>query len=44
VLEVDAQGRINLSRKAVTHPGSELTSSREPSGDRGGYRGGSGYP
>ncbi len=23
VLEVDAQGRINLSRKAVTHPGSE---------------------
>lgn len=41
VLEVDAQGRINLSRKAVTHPGSENTPGREPSGDRG-YRGGSG--
>ena len=42
VLEVDMQGRINLSRKAVTHPGSELQSSgggRSGGGDRGG-RGG----
>jgi polyribonucleotide nucleotidyltransferase len=31
VLDVDQQGRINLSRKAVTHPGSELQS--PPRGD-----------
>lgn len=47
VLEVDQQGRINLSRKAVTHPGSEnVGRSDGPRGggfrDRGGYRGGSG--
>ena len=37
VLEVDAQGRINLSRKAVTHPGSENQSGRERvSADAGG--------
>jgi polyribonucleotide nucleotidyltransferase len=38
VLEVDQQGRVNLSRKAVTNPGSE----NEP-GSRGGggFRGGS---
>ena len=42
VLEVDMQGRINLSRKAVTHPGSELQSSggRSGGGDRGGRSGG----
>jgi polyribonucleotide nucleotidyltransferase len=41
VLEVDQQGRINLSRKAVTHPGSE----NEPNarGERsGGFGGGRG--
>ncbi len=46
VLEVDQQGRINLSRKAVTHPGSEGTPSPhgggERSGGRGGYGGGRG--
>src|SRR5436305_5454642 len=43
VLDVDGQGRINLSRKAVTHPGSENVPGREPVGGRGGgYRGGSG--
>jgi len=37
VLEIDAQGRINLSRKAVTHPGSENQPGREPvGGPRGG--------
>jgi polyribonucleotide nucleotidyltransferase len=40
VLEVDAQGRINLSRKAVTHPGSENEPRREGAGTGGGYRGG----
>jgi polyribonucleotide nucleotidyltransferase len=38
VLEVDAQGRINLSRKAVTHPGSENEGRREGGGGRGGSR------
>jgi polyribonucleotide nucleotidyltransferase len=38
VLEVDQQGRINLSRKAVTHPGSEAESRRD--GPGGGFRGG----
>jgi polyribonucleotide nucleotidyltransferase len=46
VLDVDAQGRINLSRKAVTHPGSEIQPAREGAGSsRGGPRdshGGSG--
>jgi polyribonucleotide nucleotidyltransferase len=47
VLEVDAQGLINLSRKAVTHPGSENVPNRgEPvGGPRGGgrdFRGGPG--
>jgi polyribonucleotide nucleotidyltransferase len=46
VLEVDAQGRINLSRKAVTNPGSENTPGHEPvGGPRSGgrdFRGGSG--
>ena len=45
VLEVDAQGRINLSRKAVTHPGSENEPRREGAGGpRGGrdFRGGGG--
>jgi len=43
VLEVDMQGRINLSRKAVTHPGSENTPGREPVGGRDrDFRGGSG--
>jgi len=45
VLEVDAQGRINLSRKAVTHPGSELDASGAPAGSRGSgrdFRGGGG--
>lgn len=46
VLEVDMQGRINLSRKAVTDPGSELQGSSggrpggRPGGDRGGRFGG----
>ena len=41
VLEVDMAGRINLSRKAVTHPGSELQSGGGRSGgDRGGRFGG----
>jgi len=41
-LDVDAQGRINLSRKAVTHPGSENEPRREGagSGPRGGFGGG----
>ena len=40
VLEVDAQGRINLSRKAVTHPGSENTPGGRDAvgGSRGGGR------
>src|ERR1019366_6971151 len=40
VLEVDVQGRINLSRKAVTHPGSENTPGGRESvgGPRGGDR------
>jgi polyribonucleotide nucleotidyltransferase len=39
VLEVDMQGRINLSRKAVTHPGSEnAPGGRDPVGPRGGGR------
>jgi len=38
VLDVDQQGRINLSRKAVTHPGSENEPRREGAG--GGFRGG----
>src|SRR5258708_3390466 len=51
VLEVDQQGRINLSRKAVTHPGSENEGRPAgseagfrggPRGGRGGFRGGSG--
>ncbi len=45
VLEVDAQGRINLSRKAVTHPGSENEGGRESVGGgrgRGEFRGGGG--
>jgi len=42
VLEVDAQGRVNLSRKAVTDPGSELTGSGF--GSRGGGGGGRGGP
>ncbi len=46
VLDVDAQGRINLSRKAVTHPGSENVGRHEtvgggPGGGHG-FRGGSG--
>jgi polyribonucleotide nucleotidyltransferase len=41
VLEVDQQGRINLSRKAVLKPGSE----NEPTpGGGGGFRGGRGGP
>jgi len=36
VLDVDAQGRINLSRKAVTHPGSENEPRREGAGSGGG--------
>lgn len=36
VLDVDQQGRINLSRKAVTHPGSENEPRRE--GGSGGFR------
>src|SRR6185437_13704751 len=36
VLEVDAQGRVNLSRKAVTDPASELTGSGAGGGPRGG--------
>jgi polyribonucleotide nucleotidyltransferase len=39
VLEVDQQGRINLSRKAVTHPGSEGAPGSHGSGFGGG-RGG----
>jgi polyribonucleotide nucleotidyltransferase len=48
-LEVDSQGRVNLSRKAVLKPGSELEGGggRRPGGDRergggdrGGFRGG----
>ncbi len=46
VLDVDQQGRINLSRKAVTNPGSENEGRREGagSGSRGGrdFRGGGG--
>lgn len=42
VLDVDQQGRINLSRKAVTHPGSELEGRREGAGS--GFRGGGGRP
>ncbi len=38
VMEVDQQGRINLSRKAVLKPGSE----NEPSSGGGGFRGGRG--
>lgn len=40
VLEVDQQGRINLSRKAVTNPGSENEGRREGAGagGRGGFR------
>ncbi len=43
VLDVDMQGRINLSRKAVTHPGSELKGG-DPAGagGRGGFGGRSG--
>jgi len=43
VLDVDMQGRINLSRKAVTHPGSELQSGggRSGGGRPGGSYGGS---
>lgn len=40
VLDVDSQGRINLSRKAVTHPGSENEPSR--GGEGGGRRDGPG--
>lgn len=39
VLDVDAQGRINLSRKAVTHPGTENDGRGEGAG-AGGGRGG----
>jgi polyribonucleotide nucleotidyltransferase len=45
VLEVDQQGRINLSRKAVTHPGSENVGRDAVGGPRGGgrdFRGGPG--
>jgi polyribonucleotide nucleotidyltransferase len=38
VLEVDMQGRINLSRKAVTHPGSENVGRDAVGGPRGGGR------
>ncbi len=38
VLDVDMQGRINLSRKAVTHPGSEVDA-RRPEGAGSGPRG-----
>jgi polyribonucleotide nucleotidyltransferase len=38
-IEVDSMGRVNLSRKAVIKPGSELEGGR-PGGDRGGDRGG----
>jgi polyribonucleotide nucleotidyltransferase len=40
-LEIDGQGRVNLSRKAVIKPGSELESSR--GGDRGPRRDGGGF-
>jgi len=40
VLEVDQQGRINLSRKAVTHPGSENVGRDAVGGPRGGSRSG----
>lgn len=39
VLEVDQQGRVNLSRKAVTHPGSENEGRREGAGAGGGRPG-----
>jgi len=42
-IEIDNQGRVNLSRKAVLKPGSELENPRPPrreGGDRGGFRGG----
>ena len=44
-IEVDSQGRVNLSRKAVLKPGSELENRRPEGGDRdrgdrGGHRGG----
>src|SRR5207244_544860 len=42
VMEVDQQGRINLSRKAVLNPGSE--NEPNPRGEGGGFRGGRGGP
>ena len=42
VMEVDQQGRINLSRKAVLKPGSE--NEPTPGGAGGGFRGGRGGP
>jgi len=42
VLDVDMQGRINLSRKAVTHPGSENEPRREGAGAGRGGPGGPG--
>ena len=48
-LEIDNQGRINLSRKAVLKPGSELDNPRpsrgfDDRGGRGGFRGGRSGP
>ncbi len=44
VLEVDQQGRINLSRKAVTHPGSEKDAGGGSGGPRREFSGGRGGP
>ena len=43
VINIDAQGRVKLSRKVLMDPSSEgsSSSSKPPSGDRGGDRGGS---